>query len=95
MNNHQIFMSHLYKIKNNDPVESHLHLTLCLKMIENNDLKNIYENEAEIFNTICSGILEYIDAIKLYEHFIRYYDYRIVPHDIEYIKKGYQKKSKL
>jgi hypothetical protein len=95
MNSHQIFMNNLYKIKNNDHVESHLHLTLCLKMIENNDLKNIYEKDAEIFNTLCSGILEYIDAIKIYEHFIRYYDYKILPKDLKYIKKSYQTTSKL
>jgi hypothetical protein len=83
---HNKFMNNLYLLNHKDNFEKEYRLTLCLKMIENNHLDNIYENNNQIFKELQSGKIHPDSTLQLYHHFIKYYDYQMNDIDIKNIK---------
>jgi hypothetical protein len=91
---HNKFMNNLYLLNHNDDFEKQYRLTICLKMIENNHLDNIYENNNQIFKELQSGKYNINTINQIYQHFIKYYDYQMSESDLKGLQLNTLKKLK-
>ena len=78
---HSQFIKYLNNITYNDPLESEINLSLCLKIIENSHLDN-----TSVINDIRNSKLTECDKLKLYHHCISYHNYIMTKEDIECLK---------
>lgn len=86
------FIKYLKNITYTDPLESEIHLLLCLKIIENSRLDKNF-----VINDIRNSKLTKSDKLKLYNHMITYYNYIMTKEDLKCLdKKNYlDKKSNI